>query len=184
MAGFTPAFQIDDSTILFRLHKAAEDFAKKVGAAKRGAQIDNDGIVNDDPKSSFKKKDFKYQLKIKKKINLQIFTGATSFMVDSHYQPNEKALKKIIGDKPLSTPKDSGNISQLENFRKEAFETMQAYFKTFAGQQQAKKLQEQDLKLFIDYDGKNLFDGDKAIDEETDVGFVFQYTIGATNPDN
>lgn len=184
MAGFTPAFQIDDSIILFRLHKAAEDFAKKVGAAKRGAQITNDGIVNDDPKASFKKKDFKYQLAIKKKINLQIFTGATSFMVDSHYQPDEKILKNLIGDKPFSTPKASGSISQLETFRKEAFETMQAYFKTFAGQHQAKKLQEQDLKLFIDYDGKKLFDGAKAVDEEADVGFEVQYTIGATTPEN
>ena len=183
MAGFTPAFQIDDSTILFRLHKAAEDFAKKVGAAKRGAQIENDGIVNDDPKSSFKKKDFKYHLTIKKKINLQIFTGATSFMIDSHFQPDEKSLKKLIGDKPFLAPRDSGNISQLENFRKEAFETMQAYFKTFAGQPQANKLQEQDLKLYIDYDQTKLFDGDKAVDEETDVGFRFQYTIGAINPD-
>jgi hypothetical protein len=62
MAGFTPAFEMDDSTILFRLHKAAEQNAKKVGAARKGAWIINTGIVNDDPKASFKRKDFKYFL--------------------------------------------------------------------------------------------------------------------------
>lgn len=184
MAGFTPAFQIDDSTILFRLHKAAEESAKKVGAAKKGAQIENSGIVNDDPKSSFKKKDFKYDLIIKKKINLQIFTGATSFMIDSHYQPDEKSLKKLIGDKPFSVQENFGNISQLETFRDDALETIQAYFKTFAGQQNAKKIQKQDLKLSIKYDVRKLFDGDKAVDEEADVGFEVQYTIGATTPEN
>ena len=184
MAGFTPAFEMDDSTILFRLHKAAEENAKKVGAARKGAWIINTGIVNDDPKASFKRKDFKYFLQVGKKINLQIFNGATSFIVDTYYQFDEKTLKKLLGNKPFSAPEDSGNISQLKNFRKEVFETMQTYFKTFSDQQQVKKLQEQDLKLYIDYNIKKLFDGDKAVDDEAKVSFVVQYTIGATTPES
>ena len=79
MAGFTPAFQIDDSTILFRLHKAAEDAAKKVGLKDR-AEITNDGVVNDDPKASFKSKDFKYVLSIMTKMNLKTLDGTMKFM--------------------------------------------------------------------------------------------------------
>lgn len=176
MAGFTPAFQIDDSTILFRLHKAAEDAAKKVGL--RAAEITNDGIVNDDPKVSFKKKDFKYKLYVMAKMNLKTLDGVMEFMASSNWLENEKDLRNTFGDGVFSGT-DHGNVSTLKKLKKESFETMVAYFKTFAGEAQVKKLQEDDLKFCWKCKG-DVFKNGKAVDEEGFIGFGVGYSVGLT----
>lgn len=177
MAGFTPAFQIDDSTILFRLHKAAEVAAKKVGLKDR-AEITNDGIVNDDPKASFKSKDFKYALSIMTKMNLKTLDGTMKFMASQGWLADENALKKRFGDDAFSSD-DHGNISTVKKLKKDAFETMVAYFKTFAGEAQAKKLKEDDLKFCWNYKG-DVFKSGKAVDEEASIGFGVGYSVGLT----
>lgn len=176
MAGFTPAFQIDDSTILFRLHKAAEVTAKKIGL--QAAEIANDGIVNDDPKTSFKKKDFKYHLGTMTKMNLKTLDGVMKFMSSQKWLEDEDRLRSEFGDGAFSSD-DHRNISTMKRLRKDAFETMVAYFKTFAGEAQAKKLKEDDLKFCWKHKGV-IFKHGKAIDEEGLIGFRVGYSVGLT----
>lgn len=176
MAGFTPAFQIDDSTILFRLHKAAEDAAKKVGL-RANAIIKNTGIdKNDNPKNSFKSKDFKYSLGIFEKKNLKVLDGTMKHMADNKWLEDEKAIRSKFGDDAFSSV-DHGNVSTIERLRKDVFETMVAYFKTFAGEAQAKKLKEEDLKFDYGYEG-DVFKNGKAVDEDGEIGFFVRYSVG------
>lgn len=177
MEGFIPAFQIDDSIILFRLHKAAEAMAKKVGL-KDKAEIINNGIVKGHPKKSFKSQDFKYELSVTTKMNLKTLDGTMKFMASHGWLRDENALKKRFGDDAFSGD-DHGNISTVTKLKKDAFETMVAYFKTFAGEEQAKKLKEDDLKFCWNYKG-DVFKSGKAVDEEALIGFGVDYSVGLT----
>lgn len=108
MADFVAAFEIDDSTILFRLHEAALDLAKKTGIGST-LEFGNTGVVDGDPKKSFKREDSQYWLFARIKRNLQIFDGAAKFLSDNGFI-EEKKLKKEIGTTAWNKS-DSGHLS-------------------------------------------------------------------------
>lgn len=181
MADFTAAFEIDDSTILFRLHEAASALAKKAWHGRGDIKISNTGASNGAPNKSFIAKDFKYKLFAKTELNLQVFDGAASFLSDNKFMEEAK-LKKEIGDAAWNKV-DSGHVSTLKKLKKDIFEVVKAYFKTFAGEEKANKISEDDLILVID-ETKLPFDNKgKALDEDTMVGFVLPFTVGMTTGD-
>lgn len=105
-----------------------------------------------------------------------MFDGAASFLSDNKFIEEDK-LKKEIGDVAWNKS-DLGHVSTLKKLKKDIFEAVKAYFKTFAGEEKANKISEDDLILVID-ESKLPFDSKgKALDEDTMVGFALPFTVG------